>query len=221
MTAVIRLLLVDGHPVIRLGYLRILDKVDDIRVIAEAKDGDEALRRCSVHRPDVVVMEVALAGASGIETTRKILAQSSDCAVLIVSMREDAVSSSRALQAGARGYVEMSASPEVLVEAIRRVAAGDTYIGQRVAQKLALHATRRRSSVLSVLSENEFELLRLLATGHSLAEAAEVLNLTTKTVANYQAIIKRKLRVKNIAQLVRLAIAEGVDDQHVLQRTEN
>lgn len=210
MTWRISVLLVDDHAVVREGYRRLLEKTSDLKVIAEAASGEEAYRLYAENPADVVVMDVSLPGMSGIETARRILARTPGAKVLVFSMHDDAMFASRALQAGAKGYVTKSSAPEVLVEAVRSAAAGRIYITQDVAQQLAMQTLPGQRTPLTALSPREFEVFRLLAQGVELSEIAVRLSLSQKTIANYQSSIRQKLDVSNAAQIVRLAISCGL-----------
>ncbi len=206
----IEVLLVDDHAVVREGYRRLLEQTEDIRVLAEAGSGEDAYRLFCDLRPAVVVMDISLPRISGIEITRRMLAREPGARVLVFSMHEDIVFASRALAAGARGYIAKSAAPEVLVEAIRRIATGKGYVDHAMAQKLALQRVGSEPDPVSVLTEREFEVFRLLAQGQPVGEIASILNLTAKTVANHQSALRQKLGVDNAAQLVRLAARHGL-----------
>lgn len=206
----LRVLLVDDHAVVREGYRRLLERAGGITVVAEAGDADEAYRLFCESTPDVVVMDITLPGASGIEVTRRILAREPAACVLVFSMHEDALFASRALQAGARGYVTKASAPEVLVEAVSAVAAGRVYLSTDIARQLALQGLPGPRGALSVLSPREFEVFRLLAEGRSVPEVAETLKLSQKTVANHQSSIRQKLDVSSATQMVWLALAHGV-----------
>jgi len=206
----IEVLLVDDHAVVREGYRRLLEQTEDIRVLAEAGNGEEAYRLFCELRPKVVVMDISLPRISGIEVTRRMVARDPAARILVFSMHEDVVFASRALAAGARGYIAKSAAPEVLVEAIRRIAVGQSFVDHEMAQKLALQRVGSDPDPVSVLTEREFEVFRLLAQGQPVAEIARILNLTAKTVANHQSALRQKLGVDNAAQLVRLAARHGL-----------
>jgi two-component system, NarL family, invasion response regulator UvrY len=206
----VRVVLVDDHAVVREGYRRLLERTQDINVIAEAASGEEAYRIVCDLQPDVSVMDINLPGLGGIEVVRRIVARLPEAKILMFSMHEDTVFSSRALQAGARGYVTKSAAPEVLVEAVRLVAQGKLYISHEMAQELALQMLPGRDKPIDALSAREFEVFRLLVAGHSLQEISKILCLSYKTVANYQSNIKHKLDVSNTAQVVRIALAHGL-----------
>jgi two-component system invasion response regulator UvrY len=206
----LRVALVDDHAVVREGYRRLLERTEDISVIAELGSGEEAYRVVCELRPDVTVMDINLPGIGGIEAVRRIVARLPEAKILMFSMHEDTVFSSRALQAGARGYVTKSAAPEVLVEAVRLVAAGKLYISHEMAQELAVQMLPGRDNPIDALSAREFEVFRLLVAGHSLQEISRILCLSYKTVANYQSNIKHKLDVSNTAQVVRIALSHGL-----------
>ncbi|HWA13980.1 MAG TPA: response regulator transcription factor [Burkholderiales bacterium] len=208
--AAVRVVLVDDHAVVREGYRRLLERTGDITVIAEASTGEEAYRVVSEMQPDVTVMDINLPGIGGIEVVRRIVSRLPEARILMFSMHEDTVFSSRALQAGARGYVTKSAAPEVLVEAVRLVAAGKLYISHEMAQELAVQMLPGRDNPIDALSAREFEVFRLLVAGHSLQEISRILCLSYKTVANYQSNIKHKLDVSNSAQVVRIALNHGL-----------
>ncbi len=209
-TEKLRVVLVDDHAVVREGYRRLLERTGDIVVVAEAANGEDAYRLICDQQPDVAVLDISLPGLGGIEVTRRVIARLPDQKILIFSMHEDTVFSSRALQAGARGYVTKSAAPEVLIEAVRLVAAGKLYISQEMAQELAIQMIPGRETPIDALSAREFEVFRLLVGGHTLQEISEIMHLSYKTVANYQSSIRQKLDVSNTAQVVRIALNHGM-----------
>jgi len=210
MAAVVRVLLVDDHAVVREGYRRLLERTPEIEVVAEASTGEDAYRVFCELSPDVVVMDINLPGMSGIEAARRILAREPDARILVFSMHEDALFGSRALQAGARGYVTKASAPEVLVEAVKAVSAGRLYISHDMAQELALQSVPGQDLPLNTLSPREFEVFRLLAEGKPVAEIARILSLSQKTVANYQSLIKQKLEADTSAQMVWIALKRGL-----------
>jgi DNA-binding NarL/FixJ family response regulator len=206
----VRVLLVDDHAVVREGYRRLLERTPEIEVVAEAATGEDAYRVFCEMTPDVVVMDINLPGMSGIEAARRMLAREPDARILVFSMHEDALFGSRALQAGARGYVTKASAPEVLVEAVKAVSAGRLYISHDMAQELALQTVPGQDLPLNTLSPREFEVFRLLAEGKSVADIARILSLSQKTVANYQSLIKQKLEADTSAQMVWIALKRGL-----------
>jgi DNA-binding NarL/FixJ family response regulator len=206
----IRVMLADDHAVVREGYRRLLERTRDIEVASEASSGEEAYRTFCSAGPDVAIMDINLPGVSGVEVTRRIIARDPGARVLVFSMHEDVVFASRALQAGARGYVTKSSAPEVLVDAVRAVADGRTYVSHDVAQKLALQLMPGQNVPFADLSPREFEVFRLLAEGRSISEIARSLSLSQKTVSNYQSIVKQKLEADSSAQMVWIALRRGL-----------
>jgi len=210
MSTAIDVVLVDDHAVVREGYRRLLERTGDIQVVAEGASGEEAYRLFCAHDHAVVVMDINLPGMSGIEATRRMIARQPNAKVLVFSMHEDALFGSRALQAGALGYVTKASAPEVLVEAVREVSQSRIYLSRDMAQELALQTMPGQQVPLNTLSPREFEVFRQLAEGRSIAEIAQVLSLSQKTVANYQSLIKQKLEADTSAQMVWIALKRGL-----------
>jgi len=213
--AELTVLLVDDHAVVRQGHLRLLEQAGGIRVVGEAANAAEAYRAYRETRPDVAVVDVSLPGVSGIELTRRIVAHDAAAKVLVFTMHEDPIFVTRSLEAGARGYLPKSCLPAEFVDALRTVGRGDFFVDRAVAQRLALQPSRSVAGGAAAdgglpLSSKEFEVFRLLASGTSLAAIATALNLSPKTVANYQSSIRQKLGAENAAQLLRIALTRGL-----------
>jgi two-component system, NarL family, invasion response regulator UvrY len=211
-TESVTVLLVDDHAVVREGYRRLLERSQSIRVVGEAADAQSAYVAFVEHRPQVTVMDIALPGASGIDALRRIRARDPEARVLMFSMYEDPVFAARALQAGARGYVTKASAPDVLVEAVLTVSRGRPYIASSVAQELAMHKVTEESGA-GGLSAREFEVLRMLVAGRTVAEIARSLGLTSKTVANHQSILRHKLGAGSAIQLLQAAARLGIVSQ--------
>jgi len=207
---VVTVLLVDDHAVVREGYRRLLERSPGIRVVGEASDAQSAYTAFIAHQPQVTVMDISLPGASGIEALRRIRARESGARVLMFSMHEDPVFASRAFEAGAGGYISKAAAPEALVDAVHKVARGEAYVTGRVAQELALRSRAQAGAGGDSLSPREFEVLRMLVAGKSLADIAESLGLTTKTVANHQSNLRQKLGAGSALQLLQAAARFGI-----------
>jgi DNA-binding NarL/FixJ family response regulator len=205
----VSVLLVDDHSVVREGYRRLLER-NGLEVVGEAADAQSAYTQYVEKRPQVVVMDIALPGVSGIEALRRIRARDAEARVLMFSMYEDPVFAFRALQAGARGYVTKAAAPDVLVEAVLSVARGRSFLGAEVARELALRSVASAGDTDSLLSPREFEVLRLLVRGIGLREIAAQLRLTPKTVANHQSIIRQKLGADTAVKLLQSAARLGI-----------
>lgn len=206
----IRVLLVDDHAVVRAGYRMLLKNSEDIEVVAEADSGERACKAFADLKPDVVVMDLSMPGIGGLEAIRRIIARDANAKILVFSMHEDTVFVEQALQAGAQGYLTKSSAPEILVEAIKELAAGKSHIDSDIVQRLAIQKSRGKDSPFSGLSTREFEIFCLLAEGLNTSEIAKRLSLSYKTVANYSTQIKSKLNVSTVAELARLAIRHNI-----------
>lgn len=207
----IRVLVVDDHPVVRAGYQRLLDQAGDIRVVAEAGDAREGAAAWVRHEPDVTVADLSMPAGGGLELLRRVLARAPAARVLVFSMHDTQPMVRRAFEAGACGYLTKASAPESLVDAVRALAAGRVYL----APELPAHWAQRQGvggegPELSSLSAREFEVFRLLAQGRSAQECATDLSLSAKTVANHQSAIREKLGVANAAALAHLALRLGV-----------
>jgi DNA-binding NarL/FixJ family response regulator len=198
----VSVLLVDDHAVVREGYSRLLERHGDIKVIGEAGDAATAHSLFCCLDPQIVVMDISMPGTSGIEAMRRMLLFKAEARVLVFSMHEDIIFVSRALKAGAFGYVTKASAPNVLVQAIHTIASGKRYLSPEIAQKLALRDFATDRDAAGSLSAREFEVLRLLTQGQSIKEIAESLGLNAKTVANHQSVIKQKLGVETAIQLL-------------------
>jgi two-component system invasion response regulator UvrY len=209
-TSTISILLVDDHPVVRQGYRRVLENQRDFQVVAEADSAAHAYAAFKAHAPDVVVMDISMKGASGLEAIRNIRARDGRARILVFSMHSEAPLVKAAFNAGASGYVTKSSEPATLVRAIRAVARGERAMSDDIAHGLAAESLDPSQSALDRLGEREIEILRQLATGLTTDEIAANLNLSTKTVQNYHYLIKAKTGLQTDAQLVRLAVACGL-----------
>jgi len=209
VSAATSVLLVDDHSVVREGYRRLLERDSDIKVVGEAADAVQACEQARALEPDVVVMDIGLPGVSGIDAMRRMLAHRPALRVLIFSMHDDAIFCSRALAAGALGYLSKASAPETLVCAVQAVARGERYLSADVARKLR-EASPAGVAVLDELTAREFEVLRLLAKGVALGSIAAKLGVSEKTVANHQSAIREKLGIRNGVQLARFAEQLGL-----------
>ena len=208
----IRLMLVDDHKMLREALRAPLERAGDIEVVAEADNGPAAIELARSLALDVIVMDIGLAGMSGIEATRRILAQNPTIKVLALSTFADRRMVMQMLQAGARGYVVKSAGSEELLRGIRAVANGEAYLYSEAAEAVAdsLHRNALRGNQSEVLGRREREVLQLLASGRSSSQIAEALGIATGTVEVHRRNIMRKLDLHNVADLTRYAIREGL-----------
>jgi two-component system invasion response regulator UvrY len=204
--AAIRIMLVDDHAVVRAGFRRLLEQQPDMQVVAECGEGDRAYALFVEHQPDVVVIDLTMPGVSGLEVIRRIISREPAARILVFSMHEDASLAERAIQLGARGYVTKSSAPEILTTAVREVAAGKLYLSSDIATSIAILKLTGDANPVKLLSPREFEVFRLLVAGRPVTDIAKSLNLSGKTIANYQTLVKQKLGVGNDVELVLLAL---------------
>lgn len=212
MNPKITVMLVDDHAVVRAGYRLFLSQTGNIEVVCEAARGEEACQYYLDYRPEVTVMDLNLPGIGGLAALRRIVARDPAAKALMFSIHDELMYVTRALEAGAKGYITKSCAPELLVEAVVKIAADETFLEPDIAQKLAYQSVARNESqvALNTLSAREFDVFCLLAKGLNTREVAEELQLGYKTVSNYASLIKDKLNVNTTTELVRLAYQYGV-----------
>lgn len=211
MSKKISVMLVDDHAVVRAGYRLLLSRSEDIQVVCEAERGEEACQLYAQYQPQVVVMDLSLPGIGGLASVRRLVSRDPAARILMFSIHDEPAYVVRALEAGAKGYITKSCAPEILVEAVERIAGGESYLEQEIAQKLAMQtASKTGGSPLNCLSAREFDVFCLLAKGYTTREVADELRLGYKTVANYTTLIKAKLTVNTTAEMARLAYRNGL-----------
>jgi DNA-binding NarL/FixJ family response regulator len=212
----ISVLLADDHKIMRDGLKALLDKAEEIKIIGEAADGAEALKKVIELRPDVVVMDLTMPVMSGIEATRRIVETSPDTKVLALSMLHDRVCVLECLKAGAKGYLVKNCAAEELLIAIRALAAGESYLCSKIAGLVIQGVSRNKSdgsentSSHAELSKRELEVLKLIADGMSTKEIAYILNVSVKTINVQRFNIMKKLDLRSIAALIKYAVREGL-----------
>jgi two-component system, NarL family, response regulator NreC len=204
---------VDDHAVVRSGLKLLLDSEDDLEVVGEAGSFQDAVFRTRSLKPDVILMDIVMPGASGIETTPAVLEEHPDARVLVLSMQDDPTYVREAFAAGASGYVLKEAADEEVVGAIREVASGGRYVHPTLGARLVVaEAEERARAEADPLTEREREVLRLLALGHTNQEIAKSLFLSVRTVETHRAHIMQKLRLSTRAELVQYAMEQGLLD---------
>jgi two-component system, NarL family, invasion response regulator UvrY len=199
-----KILLVDDHGVVREGVRRLLSVSIDATVL-EAADGKEALRLFRAERPELVVLDLNLPGTGGLDLLKRLLIENARTRVLVFSMHTTPVYITRALQAGARGYISKSAPADEVIDAIRKVMAGERYIERDLANELEASGMGADESP-KPLSARELDIMRLLAKGKGMADIAAQLGISYKTVANTCTAIKQKLLVERTSDLIRVAV---------------
>jgi DNA-binding NarL/FixJ family response regulator len=209
-------ILVDDHKILRDGVKALVERNPEFKVVAEADSGPDAIQICKRVHPDLVIMDVALPGLDGIETTKEILRQHPAAKVIILSMYDDEDSVLGAIRSGARAFVLKKASAGDLMDAMRTVAHGGSYLGSQVSDRLLGRiqrgdlTTRSKNQVLELLTPRERQVLRLISEGKTSKEIAAVLSLGVETVRSYRKAMMKKLGVNNVAGLIQISMVAGL-----------
>jgi len=210
----IRILLADDHQIIRDGLRSLIEKEDNMEVIAEAVDGNQAVQLAVKLSPQIILMDIAMPDLNGIEATSQIIAAVPQCKVIALSMHADKRYVMEMLKAGASGYLLKDCAYEELICAIHTVLANKTYLSQPVAEIVVgdylQQVQKNDGSAFSVLTPREREVLQLIAEGNSTAHIADHLSLSIKTIETHRQHIMKKLNIRSIAELTKYAIREGL-----------
>lgn len=212
----IEVLLVDDHKIMRDGIKAILGRAEDFRVIGEAETGTDAVHFVKTRKTDMVLMDIGLPGLNGVETTAEILRHSPECRVVILSMYDDEHSVVGAIRSGARAFILKRASDTDLLDALRIVWRGGSYLSPQVSDRLLARIqkgdleAKPAVAALEVLSPRELQVLRMVAEGKTSKEIAVMLDLREQTVRSYRKTMMKKLGVNNVAGLTQLALSTGL-----------
>jgi DNA-binding NarL/FixJ family response regulator len=209
----LRILLVDDHQILRQGLRHLLERQEGMTVVAEASDGRRAVELVREHRPDVVVMDVAMPELNGVDATRQILAELEGTKVVALSMHSGRRYIAEMLRVGASAYLLKDSAFDELVQAIRTVSSGQTYLGSGVASVVVSDYLERLADeerASPPLTPREREVVQLLAEGRSTRQVADRLHVSIKTVETHRRQIMRKLEISSIAELTKYAVREGL-----------
>jgi DNA-binding NarL/FixJ family response regulator len=204
------IILVDDHAVVRAGVRRLLEQEPLFEVIGEAESGEKAYQIFGELKPDVMVMDLSMPGMGGLESIRRILMRYEKAKILVLSMHEDLSFANQALKLGAKGYLTKNTLADDLVKSIETVTQGDVFLSDEIAKKMAMQSISGNQDPVHELSAREFEIFRLLAEGLDIDAIASTLNISSKTVSNYQTMIKQKLNINTPIELIRYAIKVGI-----------
>jgi len=208
---VIRVLIADDHGIVRSGLTMLIDRQVDMHVAAEAEDGFQAVERALAERPDVAVLDVSMPRLTGLHAARQIRSHAGDVQVLMLSMHDDEGYFFDALEAGASGYVSKRGADGDLINAIRTVAAGRTFLNSRTQQTLMKQWLEDgRTEPADELTPRELEVVKLIAEAHTNRQIADALKLSEKTVESHRANVLAKLGMRDRVELVRYAIRRGL-----------
>ena len=218
----IRILIVDDHVMFREGLKQILAKHSDMQVVDEAGSGQEAMEKVLRRKLDVVLLDISLPGRNGPELLTEIKKNKPDLAVLVLSMHPEDQYAIRMMKAGALGYMTKESAPEELISAIRKVATGRRYISSKLAEEMAVALdTNTRKLPHQLLSNREFQVMRMLALGKTLKDIADEIMISEKTVTTYRARILEKMKLKNNTEITIYAIENKLLPWYISYRDQN
>ena len=210
MSKKVTIVLVDDHAVVRAGVKRLLEQEPLFEVIAEAESGEKGYQLFGALEPDVIVIDLSMPGMGGLEAIRRIMMRHEKAKILVLSMHEDLSFANQALKLGAKGYLIKNTLGDDLVKAIETISRGEVFLSDEIAKKIAVSSIDGGQDPIHDLSAREFEIFRLLAEGFEVDAIATTLNISSKTVSNYQTMIKQKLNIHTPIELIRYAIKAGV-----------
>ncbi len=206
----IKVLLVDDHAVVRMGFKMLINAEIDMEVIGEAESGELGIKSYKELHPNLVIMDITMPGIGGIEAIDRILANDKSARILVLSAHEDSVHPKRVLKAGALGYLTKRSAAEELIKAIRTVHSGKKYLEASIAQQMAITNLSGENNPVEILSDREFEVFIALAKGKSTNEIADTMCLSPRTVGTHLYNIKQKLNANNSAEIALIAIRCGL-----------
>lgn len=213
----INILLVDDHELVRTGISRIIDDVRGMKVIGEAESGEDAVKWCRSHVPDVILMDINMPGIGGLDAMHRILRIDEDIKIIMLTMHTENPFPSKVMQAGAVGYLSKSAAPEEVLNAIRSVNAGQRYLAPEIAQQMALsQISPTTDDPFGILSERELQIMIMITKGLRVVDISEQLGLNPKTINSYRYRLFDKLGVNGDVGLTHLAIRYGMLDADML-----
>ena len=209
----IKILIADDHAIVREGLKRIVAETADMAVADEAISGHEVLEKVRNNEYDVVILDISMPGRGGVDILKQLKGQKPHLPILILSMHPEEQYAVRVLKAGAAGYLTKESAPDELITAIKRVSRGRKYVSPSLAEKLAFDLERDTERPYhETLSDREYQVLCMIASGKRVQEIAEELCLSVKTVSTYRSRILEKMKMKNNAELMRYAIKHGLVD---------
>ena len=208
----IKILLVDDHAVVRMGFKMLIEAEADIKVIGEAESGEVAVKLFQELKPDIIVMDITMPGIGGLEAIDRIMAKDKNTKILVLSAHEDSVHPKRVLNAGAMGYLTKRSAAEELIKAIKSIHQGKRYLEPNIAQQMAITQLSGETNPVEILSDREFEVFMALAKGKSTNDIADTLCLSPRTVGTHLYNINQKLNANNSAEIALIAIRCGLID---------
>jgi DNA-binding NarL/FixJ family response regulator len=209
----IKIVIADDHAIVREGLRRIVAAAQGMEVVGEASDGNEVMQRVRDLSFDVLMLDLSMPGRNGMETIKLVRAANPKLRILVLSMHQELQYAVRAIKSGASGYMTKESAPDLLVQAIRKIASGGAYISAEVAEQLALRSMPDSTTLPHEnLTEREFEVMQLLVTGMSVTHIAAKINLSVKTVSTHKTNLMQKMALENQSELIRYAMRHGLVD---------
>lgn len=208
----IKLLIADDHPVVREGIKQIISKDPEFEIAGEALDGKEVLGKIESMNVDILVLDISMPGMDGLDVLGLIHLKKPDLPILILSMFPEEQIAVRAFKLGAQGYMNKDSAPTELVGALRKIYSGRKYVSESLAEKLAGSLGEKSDSPIDILSDREFQVLRMIASGREAKEIADDLFISVKTVRTYRDRIMEKLNLKNDVEIARFALKNNLLD---------
>ncbi len=209
----IKILIADDHAIVREGLKQILSETSDIVAAGEASNGQEVLKKIWENNYDMVLLDISMPGRSGLDILKQLKKEKPRLHILVLSMHPEEQYAIRVLKGGASGYLTKESTPHELITAIRTVSKGRKYVSSSLAERLACYLEiKPEEPLVEVLSDREYEVLRMIASGKTVKEIAEELSLSIKTISTYRTRILEKMGMKNNAQLIHYAIQNRLSD---------
>jgi DNA-binding NarL/FixJ family response regulator len=206
-----RIVIADDHAIVREGLKRIVSEPDDLEVVDEAGDGGDVMRIVRSREFDVLVLDLSMPGRSGMELIKLVRAEKPKLRILVLSMHQELQYAVRSIRSGANGYLTKESAPSMLVQAIRKIAAGGAFISSEVAEQLALSAMPGSvAAPHESLTDREFQVMRALVAGESVTDIATTLKLSVKTVSTHKANLMHKMGLSNQSEMIHYAIRHGL-----------
>jgi two-component system, NarL family, invasion response regulator UvrY len=208
----IKIIIADDHAIVRKGLRQILSETSDMFVAAEASSGEEALKRISERKYDMVLLDISLTGKSGLDILRQMKREKPKLPVVMLSVHTEEQYAIRAFKAGASGYLTKESAPEELISALRKISRGGKYVTSALAEKMAfaITAIKREKLPHERLSDREYEVMCMIASGKTINQIAKKLSLSGSAVSTYRARILEKMKMSSTSDIIRYVVRHGL-----------
>jgi two-component system invasion response regulator UvrY len=209
----IKILIADDHAIVREGLKQIISGTPDMAVVAEASNGEDVLEKVSANKYDVILLDISMPGRSGLDILRQLKIEKPKLPIMMLSVHPEEQYAVRALRAGASGYLTKESAPDELIAAIRKISQGRKYVSSSLAEKLAYElGVDVKKLRHEVLSDREFQVMCMFASGKTVKEIAAELSISIPTIRTYRIRILEKMKMKNIAEIIHYAVKQGLVD---------